>query len=121
MKQCKDLRLVSFNKALRWVKAQNPTEAEPVYVNKYGGRSNLPFRVWAFSNALLIMSNEHANHQAQYILDQNKWVSFIKFVRANPEMKMGVLAKEFRRFSCSNKIFWPVVISISKAVHEDNQ
>lgn len=121
MKQCKDLTLVSFNKAFRWIKAQHPTEAQPVYIPKFGGRSNLPFRAWCFADVLLLMANEQAVTQSQYILDKEKWEAFLNFVRENPEMKMGELAASFRRFGCLNKAFWPSIISISKACLEANQ
>ena len=121
MKQCKDLSIVSFDKALKWIKSQNPTENNPVYISKYGGRSDLPFRVWCFANALLLMSNEHSIAQTQYILCKSRWNSFIAFIRQNPEMKMGELASNYKRFGCGSKVFWPAIISISKAFEEDNR
>ena len=121
MKQCKDLSLVSFNKVFQWIKSQHPTEVQPVYIPKYGGRSNLPFRVWCFADVLLLMANEHSVTQAQYVLDKERWGSFLRFVHENPDMKMEELAASYCCFGCRNKAFWPSVISISKACIEANQ
>lgn len=62
------------------------------------------------------MSNEHAKMQSQYVLSTEKWDGFCKFVKQHPNMSMGELASHFKDFGCTNKLFWPAVISISKAV-----
>ena len=66
--KCRELTLFPFRDVLSWVKQQQPTEANPLYVSKYGGRSNLDFRVWHFAGCLLLMSNEKAKKQSQYII-----------------------------------------------------
>lgn len=116
-KFCKDLDLVSFGTALKWIKNQKPIEANPVYIQKYGGQSKLPFRVWAFADVVLVMSNEKAKTQSQYILSKDKWNAFCKYVKDNPTMERGELARNYKQFECTNKTFWPTVISISKAYY----
>lgn len=115
-KFCKDLKLVAFNKARRWIRKQAKEECAPVYIEKYGGKSRSPFRVWLFADVILLMSNEQAKMQSQYVLSAEKWDAFCRFVKLHPDMSMGELASHFKDFGCTNKLFWPVVISISRAV-----
>ena len=121
MKQCKDLTIVSFDKAKRWINTQMLAENTPVYIPKYGGRSDFPFRVWRFADVLLLLANERSATQTQYVLCKERWDSFERFVRENPELKMSDLAKSYKSFGCMNKVFWPAVISISKAYMEAKQ
>ena len=114
-KYCKDLKLVAFNKARRWIKMQ-AKECKPVNIEKYGGRSKYPFHAWVFADVILLMSNEHARMQSQYVLSAEKWNAFCKYVKEHPDMMMSELASRFKDFGCTNKLFWPAVISISKAV-----
>ena len=114
-KNCKDLKLVAFNKARRWIKMQ-AKECKPVNIEKYGGRSKYPFHTWVFADVILSMSNEHARMQSQYVLSAEKWNAFCKYVKEHPDMTMSELASRFKDFGCTNKLFWPAVISISKAV-----
>lgn len=119
--KCKELIIFPYRKVLRWVKNQNPTEKKPVNIHKYGGRSKVPFRVWPFAGCLLLMSGEIAKNKAQYILTPEKWRSFEAFVKNNPEMGMGELAKHFKDFGCTNKVFWPSVISICKEYQKQDR
>ncbi len=119
--RCKDLTLFPYRTVFRWVKDQNPTQDKPVYIPKYGGRSKVPFRVWPFAGCLLLMSGEKAMHEAQYILTPEKWRSFVDFVKKNPEMGMGEVAKHFKDFGCTNKVFWPAIISICKEYQRNNK
>lgn len=115
-KTCKDLNLASFAKALRWIKAHNPKEANPVHIPKYGGRSQLPFRAWCFAGNILLASNETAGTESEYLLSKEKWDAFSKFVHEHSDMGIGELAKHYQEFACTNKLYWPSVISISKAI-----
>lgn len=112
--ECRDLALFPYRNILCWVKDQNPTQDKPVYIPKYGGRSRLPFRVWHFAGCLLLMSNEKAIHQVQYILAPGQWKKFLDYVEQNPEMRIGELARHLKDFGCTNKVFWPTIISICK-------
>lgn len=119
MRKCKDLYLSPFGRVLRWVKEINPDQYHPIYIPKYGGRSKQPFRLWCFANCLLLMSNENAKNQVQYILTRKKWTAFIDYVKKTPEMPIGVLSQHFKDFECTNKVFWPSIISICKAYLEN--
>ena len=112
--RCKDLTLFPYRTVFSWVKDQNPTQDKPVYIPKYGGRSKVPFRVWPFAGCLLLMSGEKAKLEAQYILTPENWRSFVAFVKENPEKGVGELARHFKDFGCTNKVFWPAIISICK-------
>lgn len=119
MKQCKDLKLVPYRAIIQWVKSKEQSQSNPVLIQKYGSKSILPFRMWSFAGCLLLMSNEKAKVQAQYILNKKKWLSFFSFVKENPEMSIGDLARCYSEFECTNKVFWPSIISICKAYLEE--
>lgn len=116
---CCQLSLFSYREVLRWVKHKNPIQAVPLYIPKYGGRSNLPFRLWHIPGGLLLMSNEKAKSQSQYILTEEKWRCFQEYVKKNPEMGTGELARHYPDFDCTNKLFWPSIISICKEYQRD--
>lgn len=69
-KYCCELRGVSSQKAVEWVKIRDPKEATPDLIKKYGGRSCLPFREWCFADLLLLMSNEKVAKHSQYVIDK---------------------------------------------------
>lgn len=117
-KLCRELKIVSYHRALKWIKSRDPHEATPVHITKYGGRSNQPFRVWCFADLLLLMPNEDSVTQSHYVIDRKKWDSFWGFVKKNPNMGMGELAKRYKDYCCDNITYWPSIISISKAVIE---
>ncbi len=117
-KLCKDLKLTTFEKARKWIKIQNPSQNEPVYINKYGGQSQRPFRVWVFANVILAMSNENDTKQAQYIITKDKWIAFCTYVKEHPMMGTGELSGNHKEYKCTNITFWPAIISISKKVLE---
>ena len=119
--KCRDLTLFPYLTVLRWVKHENPIQAFPLYIPTYGGRSKRPFRLWHIPGGLLLMSNENAKNQAQYILTPEKWKSFLAFVKKNPEMGTGELSKHYRDFGCTNKVFWPSIISICKEYKSKHQ
>lgn len=118
--KCNQLILCSYPEISRWVKRKNPIQAIPLYIPKYGGRSKLPFRLWHIPGGLLLMSNEKAKYQSQYILTSEKWQCFVDFLSKNPEMGTGELARHYSDF-CTNKLFWPSIISICKEYQRINQ
>lgn len=106
--------LLSFQSVLRWISEKQLSEEEPLYIPKYGGRSKRPFRVWSFADCLLLMSNEEDSSQRQYILNRDKWNRFLKYVKDHSEMGTFELSQHYKEFGCTNKVFWPSIISICK-------
>lgn len=104
----------SFPTVLRWVSEKQLSENEPLLIPKYGSRSKRPFRVWSFAGCLLLMSNEEDSTQRQYILNRDKWDRFLKYVKDHSEMGSFILSQHYKEFGCTNKVFWPSIISICK-------
>lgn len=112
-----NIKLVSFKKALKWIKSNNPHENSPVYVIPYGGRG-LSFRVWHFANCLLLMSNENAKTQVQYIITEEKWNAFLKYAKEHHDMSTTDMGKHYKDYKCTNYTFWPSILSICKNIKE---
>ncbi len=108
------IHLHSFPTVMRWVSKKQLSETEPLLIPKYGGRSKRPFRVWSFAGCLLLMSNKEDSTQRQYILNIDKWNRFLKYVKDHSEMGTFELSKHYKEFGCTNKVFWPSIISICK-------
>jgi len=119
-KEIRTLELITFAKAFKWLKRES-TQENPAYIPQYGGCSQLPFKAWVFADSILLASNENAKTQVRYILTKEKWDAFCDYVGKNPHMLMGELAKNYRSFECTNRLFWPSIISISKAVLSSDQ
>lgn len=114
-----NLRLVPFKKVLSWIKAQDPHESSPVYISKAMPTSP-QFRVWYFAEELLLASNENDTVQRQYILDEDKWNKFCKYVTDNPKMSRGELGEKFKDYGCTDATFWPSIIHICEAYLKNN-
>ena len=119
-KKNKDILLVTYTDVLNWVKSKKPTENNPVYIHKCGVKSDLPFRIWHFADTLLLMGNEQDKNIHQYILTEEKWNQFCKYIKRYPEMNRGELSRFYRDYGCTDKTFWPSVILICIEYLKDN-
>lgn len=112
-----NIKLVSFRKALKWIKSFDPHENNPVYITPYGERPGTrPFRVWHFANCLLLMSNENAKTKVQYIITEEKWEAFLNYAKEHPDMSTTDMGKHYRDYKCTNYTFWPSIMSICKSI-----
>lgn len=113
-KHNKNIQLASFKDVYRWLENLNATEQGPVHIIKYGERSTRPFRAHLELGKIVLRSNAQDSVQRKYDLTSTRWDAFCQFVKDNPEMSRGELADNFKQYGCTNKYFWPSIISISK-------
>ena len=113
MKLNKDIQLLPFKDVFNWIKSQNPHENSPVYISK-AKESSTKFRVWCFADVLLLASNENDRTIYQYVLTEEQWNVFVRFVEDNPDMSRDELGKHYLDFSFTHKtrFFWPSIIHI---------
>lgn len=114
----RELRLAGYNQVFDWARNGNAVTDMPFFIEKYGGRSMRPFRLHIEGSAIIVRGNPVDSIQRRYILTRERWEAFCNYVFDNPEMTRGELANNYREYGCTNKYFWPSIISISKQYFE---
>ena len=115
----KDINLASYKDVFNWLESLNVTQQKPVFIEKYGGQSPRPFRAHIEGLNMALRSNPQDAIQRRYILTRAKWDAFCNYVTAHPDMCRGELADNYRQYGCTNKYFWPSIISICKQYHNN--
>ncbi len=115
----KDIITADYPDVFNWLESNNATMRDPVLVEKYGGKSKRPFRVYIEGPNMALRSNPQDAIQRRYILTKAKWDAFYNYVTAHPDMCRGELADNYRQYGCTNKYFWPSIISICKQYHNN--
>ena len=114
----RELRLAEYDQVFDWANEKHATINRPINIPKYGGRSPRPFRLHIEEDGFILRSNPEDSSQRRYILTRERWNLFCNYVSNNPDMIRGVLANNYREYGCTNKYFWPSIISISKQFYE---
>lgn len=118
---CSDLELVSFDEAYEWVQTQFEKLKSRVPIKKSRDASD-PFYATPKGESLFLESNENAKVNSSYTLTRDKWDLFCQFVKDHPGMRKRDLAQtENVRAYCSNLVFWPAVIHISRMVLQNSR
>lgn len=120
LKQNKDIKLISFDEILKWVRLNNTHEDTPIMIQKAGDNTP-PFRLWCFGDVLLLMSNEQDASQQQYVLTREKWDLFCQYVISNPTMNRTGLKDNYREYGCTNYAFWPAIIHICTSYYSSQK
>jgi hypothetical protein len=115
----KDIQLTSYKDVFNWLVSCDATKQNPISIEKYGGQSPRPFRTHIEGGDIILRSNPLDSIQRRYILTREKWDSFCHYVTAHPDMCRGELANNYRQYECTNKYFWPSIISICKRYHNN--
>lgn len=113
----KEIKTASFEDVYNWLVALNATEHCPVLIAKYGGRSISPFRTYIEKNNIILRSCVQDSIQQKYVLTKKKWDAFCNYVTIHPDMCRGELANNYKQYECTNKTFWPSIISICKSYY----
>lgn len=121
MKTCEEIKLLPYKQVYNWIK-QMSTDGKPVSIPKTRKQSP-PFRAWAFANCLLLMANENARTQSQYILTKDQWTAFTDFVKAHPKMALTELGtkENMQKCKCTNITYCPAIMHICNACIEYNK
>lgn len=114
----RELVLEEFAQVFKWANEKRKSVDDPIFIKKYGGRSPYPFRLYIEGDAFVLRSNPQDTIQRSYNLTKSKWEAFCRYVSNNPDMTRGELANNYRMYGCTNKYFWPSIISISVQYNE---
>lgn len=122
MKTCSEMKLLPYKRVYNWIKQQMSADGKPVSIPKTR-KQTPPFRAWAFGHCLLLMANENARTQSQYILTKDQWDAFTKFVEDHSDMTLTELGtiENMRQCKCTNKTYWPAIMHICNACIEYNK
>lgn len=121
---CYKIQPNSFDEIVNWLKCQNASEDNPVLVHSCGGRSQFPAYIWLKDGNIYDRTNPNAKTFGEFVITKKNWNRFLKLYKEALIQTNGLASflgnsKNYSKWGCRNRTFWPAVLAISKAYQAD--
>ena len=121
---CYKIKPNTFEEIVKWLKCKNASENNPVLVYSCGGRSQLPAYIWLKDGNIYDRTNPGAKNFGEFLITKENWDNFLKLYKEALKQPNGLASflgdsRNYNRWGCRNRTFWPAVLAISKAYQSD--